>query len=128
MWYTHLVDCSKPGTSHIKPTRTSQGSTGGVEQDATSETHEISDFDDQKVPSCFSIEGRLYISLTRSSCLLGPFRDFLADPKYAQKKIVWRNDNYRDLIVKVLLTLGLHVVFNEFCKIDAYFLLGVCSP
>ena len=28
------------------------------------------------------------------------------------------NDNYHDLIVDVLLTLGLQVVFFEFCKID----------
>ena len=33
---------------------------------------------------------------------------------YAPKTIVRRNDNYRDLFVKVLLTLGLYVVFNDF--------------
>ena len=35
---------------------------------------------------------------------------------YALKTIVCRNDNYRDLTVKVLVALGLHVVFFEFCK------------
>ena len=33
------------------------------------------------------------------------------------QEIFLRNYNYCDLIVKVLLTLGLHAVFIEFCKI-----------
>ena len=32
-----------------------------------SQTHETSEFDDQKVSSCFLTEGRLYTNLTRSS-------------------------------------------------------------
>ena len=48
-----------------------------------------------------------------------PFRDFLHQilNVYAPKSKFWRNYNYRGLIVKVLLTLGLHAVFIEFCKI-----------
>ena len=48
-----------------------------------------------------------------------PFRDFLHQilKVYAPKRKFWRNYNYRGLIVKVLLTLGLHAVFIEFCKI-----------
>ena len=47
------------------------------------------------------------------------FRDFLHQilKVYAPKRKLWRNYNYRDLIVKVLLTLGLYAVFIEFCKI-----------
>ena len=47
------------------------------------------------------------------------FRDFLHQTLkvYAPKRKFWRNYNYRGLIVKVLLTLGLHAVFIEFCKI-----------
>ena len=56
-----------------------------------------------------------------------PFRDFLHQimKVYAPKSKLWRNYNYRDL--KVLLTLGLHAVFIEFCKIYGYFLQGVYS-
>ena len=48
-----------------------------------------------------------------------PFRDFLHQipTVYAPKRKFWRNYNYRGVIVKVLLTLGLHAVFIEFCKI-----------
>ena len=48
-----------------------------------------------------------------------PFRDFLHQilKVYAPKRKFWRNYNYRGLIVKVLLTLGLHAVFIELCKI-----------
>ena len=48
-----------------------------------------------------------------------PFRAFLHQilKVYAQKRKFWRNYNYRGLIVKVLLTLGLRAVFIEFCKI-----------
>ena len=49
-----------------------------------------------------------------------PFRAFFhhIQKMYAPKTIFRRNDNYHDLIVVVLLTLGLHFVFFEFCKID----------
>ena len=48
-----------------------------------------------------------------------PFRDFLHQilKVYVPKRKLGRNDNYRCLIVKVLLTLDLHAVFIEFCKI-----------
>ena len=48
-----------------------------------------------------------------------PFRDFLhlILKVYATKRKFRRNNNYRGLIVKVVLTLGLHAVFIEFCKI-----------
>ena len=48
-----------------------------------------------------------------------PFRDFLHQilKVYAPKTKFGRNYNYRGLIVKILLTLGLHAVFIEFCKI-----------
>ena len=48
-----------------------------------------------------------------------PFRDFLHHilKVYAPKRKFRRNNNYRDVIVKVLLTIGLHAVFIEFCKI-----------
>ena len=48
-----------------------------------------------------------------------PFRDFLHQilKVYAPKRKFGRNYNYRGLIVKVLLTLGLHAVFIEFSKI-----------
>ena len=54
----------------------------------------------------------------------GPIRDFLHQimKVYAPKKKVLRIYNYHGLIVKVLLTLGLHAVFIEFCKIYEYFL------
>ena len=47
------------------------------------------------------------------------FRDFLHQilKVYAPKRKFRRNYNYRSLIVKALLTLGLHAVFIEFCKI-----------
>ena len=47
------------------------------------------------------------------------FRDFSHQilKVYAPRRKFWRNYNYRGLIVKVLLTLGLHAVFIEFCKI-----------
>ena len=53
-----------------------------------------------------------------------PFRDFLHQilKVYAPKRKFWRNYNYRCLIVKVLLTFGLHADFIEFCKIYGYFL------
>ena len=48
-----------------------------------------------------------------------PFRDFLHQilNVYATKRKFGRNNNYGGLIVRVLLTLGLHAVFIEFCKI-----------
>ena len=48
-----------------------------------------------------------------------PFRDSLHQilKVFAPKRKFWRNYNYRSLIVKVLLNLGLHSVFIEFCKI-----------
>ena len=48
-----------------------------------------------------------------------PFRDFWHQilKVYASKRKFCRNYNYCDHIVKVLLTLGLHDVFIEFCKI-----------
>ena len=48
-----------------------------------------------------------------------PFCDFLHQilKVYAPKRKFWINYNYRGLIVNVLLTLGLHAVFIEFCKI-----------
>ena len=51
------------------------------------------------------------------------FGDFLHQilKVYAPKRKFWRNYNYRDLIVKVLLTLGCHAVFIEFWKNYAYF-------
>ena len=47
-----------------------------------------------------------------------PFRDFLHQilKVYAPKRMFWRNYNYFGLIVKVLLTFGLHAFFIEFCK------------
>ena len=53
-----------------------------------------------------------------------PFRDFLhlTLKVYAPKRKFCRNYNYRDLIVKVMLTLGLNAVFIEFCKIYGKFL------
>ena len=41
-----------------------------------------------------------------------PCRDFLHQilKGYAPKRKFWRNYNYRSIIVKVLLTLGLHAV------------------
>ena len=50
-----------------------------------------------------------------------PFRDCLHKnlKVYAPKKKFWRNYNYRGLIEKVLLILGLHAVFIEICKIYA---------
>ena len=47
------------------------------------------------------------------------FRDFLHQilKVYAPKRKFWRNYNYRGLSVKVLLTLGLHAVSTELCKI-----------
>ena len=52
------------------------------------------------------------------------FRDFLHQliKVYAPKRKFGRNNNYRGLIVKVLLTLGLHAVFIGFCKIYVYLL------
>ena len=52
-----------------------------------------------------------------------PFHDFSHQimKVYAPKRMFWRNYNYRCLIVKILLTLGLHAVFIEFCKIYGYF-------
>ena len=46
------------------------------------------------------------------------FRDFLHQilKVYAPKSKFGRNYNYHGLNVKVLLTLGLHAVFIEFCK------------
>ena len=48
-----------------------------------------------------------------------PFRDLLHQilKLSAPKRKFWINCNYCGLIVKVLLTLGLHAVFIEFCKI-----------
>ena len=48
-----------------------------------------------------------------------PFRDFLHRilKVYAPKRKFWRNYNYRSLNVKVLLNLGLHAFFIEYCKI-----------
>ena len=48
-----------------------------------------------------------------------PFGDFLLQilKMYALKRKFGRNYNYHGLNVKVLLTLGLHAVFIEFCKI-----------
>ena len=48
-----------------------------------------------------------------------PFRDFSHQilKVYAPKRKFWRNYNYHSLMVKVLLTLGLHAVFIEFRKI-----------
>ena len=47
-----------------------------------------------------------------------PFPDFLHQilKVNAPKRKFWRNYNYCGLIVKVLLTLGLHAVFIEFFK------------
>ena len=47
-----------------------------------------------------------------------PFRDFSHQilKVYAPKSKFWRNYNFRGLIVKVLLTLGLYAVFIDFCK------------
>ena len=45
------------------------------------------------------------------------FVTFAPDPEsVCSKEKVLKNYNYRGLIVKVLLTLGLHAVFIEFCK------------
>ena len=48
-----------------------------------------------------------------------PFRNFLHQILKVrdQKRNFWRNYNFRGLIVKVLLTIGLHGVFIEVCKI-----------
>ena len=48
-----------------------------------------------------------------------PFRGFLHQilKGYAPKRKFWRNYNYRGLIVKLLLTLGLRAVFIKFCII-----------
>ena len=48
-----------------------------------------------------------------------PFRDFLHQilKVYAPKRTFLKNYNYRGLLVKGLLILGLHAVFIEFCKI-----------
>ena len=53
-----------------------------------------------------------------------PFRDFLHQilKVYSPKKKFWRNYNYRGLIIKGLLTLGLLDVYIEFCKMYGYFL------
>ena len=46
-----------------------------------------------------------------------PFPDFAPDPgSVCSKEKFLRNYNYHGLIVKVLLTLGLHAVFIEFVK------------
>ena len=46
-----------------------------------------------------------------------PFRNFLHQIlNSVEKRKFWRNYNYSGLIVKVLLTLGLHAVIIEFCK------------
>ena len=49
----------------------------------------------------------------------GPFCDFLHQilKVYAPKKKVFKKLKLSGLIVKVLLTPGLHAVFIEFCKI-----------
>ena len=54
-----------------------------------------------------------------------PFREFLHQilKVYAPKRKFLRNYNYCGLIVKVLLSLGIHVDFIEFCKIYGLFLL-----
>ena len=51
-----------------------------------------------------------------------PFRVFLhlILKVYAPKRKFWRNYNSHGLIVKGVLTLGLHAVFIEFCKIYGY--------
>ena len=48
-----------------------------------------------------------------------PFRDIFHQilKVYAPKRKFLRNYNYHGLIVKILLTLGLHAVFIEFCKL-----------
>ena len=47
---------------------------------------------------------------------------------YAPNTIFEKVTTIMALIVDVLLTLGIHGVFFEFCKIDGLILLAVCSP
>ena len=48
-----------------------------------------------------------------------PFRNFLHQilKVYVPKRKIWRNYKFHGIFVKNLLTLGLHAVFIEFCKI-----------
>ena len=82
-------------------------------------THVPSEFNDENVPSCYSTVRRLYPHKPEVVDYYEPFRDFLHQimKVYAPKRKFWRSYNFRGLIVKYLLTLGLHAVFIEFCKI-----------
>ena len=69
----------KPGTSHVQYTRALPSSAGGVGQDTTGKAHESSDFHDQQVPSCYSIEGMIHGILTGSGRVFsGAIGHFLA--------------------------------------------------
>ena len=50
----------KPVTSRVQYSRALPSSAGGVGHDTTGKAHETSDFHDQKVPFCYSTEGRIH--------------------------------------------------------------------
>ena len=91
-------------------------STAEVGQDFMSWTHIPSEFNDENVIR--QCEGYTQHKPEVVDCW-EPFRDFLCQilKVYVPKRYFLRNYNYHVLIVKVLLTLGLHAVFIEFCKI-----------